>query len=75
MTGQIERFVSWLLVEKGYSSHTADSYRFDIVEFFRFCGEDADPAAITAAQVEAFVGSLYAVNASASVARKLSALR
>ncbi|WP_310599313.1 site-specific tyrosine recombinase/integron integrase [Desulfobulbus sp.] len=75
MTGQIERFVAWLLVEKGYSPHTADSYRFDIVEFFRFCGEDADCAAITGAEVEAFVGSLYAVNASASVARKLSALR
>ncbi|MDR2550840.1 MAG: tyrosine recombinase XerC [Desulfobulbus sp.] len=75
MTGQIERFVTWLLAEKGYSPHTADSYRFDIVEFFRFCGEDADCSAITGAQVEAFVGSLYAVNASASVARKLSALR
>jgi integrase/recombinase XerC len=75
MTGQIERFVTWLLVEKGYSSHTADSYRFDIVEFSRFCGEGAEPAAITAEQVQAFVGSLYPVNAGASVARKLSASR
>ncbi|MCL2790596.1 MAG: tyrosine recombinase XerC [Desulfobulbus sp.] len=75
MTGQIERFVTWLLVEKGYSVHTADSYRFDLVEFSRFCGEDAEPAAITAEQVQAFVGSLYPVNASASVARKLSAIR
>jgi Site-specific recombinase XerD len=75
MTVQIERFMTWLLVEKGYSPHTADSYRFDIVEFFRFCGEDTDPAAVTADQVQAFVGSLYPVNAAASVARKLSALR
>lgn len=75
MTAQIERFVTWLLVEKGYSPHTADSYRRDIVEFSRFCGEEPDPAAITADRVQDFVGSLYAVNASASVARKLSALR
>jgi len=75
MIGQIERFVTWLLVEKGYSPHTADSYRFDMVEFSRFCGKNIDPAAITGDRVQAFVGSLYPVNASASVARKLSAIR
>lgn len=75
MTDHIQRFLVWLLVEKGYSTHTADGYERDVFEFYRFCGENAAPAAITSAQVQAFVGSLYASNASASVARKLSALR
>lgn len=75
MTDHIQRFLTWLLVEKGYSVHTADGYERDILEFHRFCGENADPATITSSQVQAFVGSLYANNASASVARKLSALR
>jgi len=75
MTDHIERFVTWLLVERGYSAHTADGYQRDVLEFHRFCGQDAEPGAITAPQVQAFVGSLYASNASASVARKLSALR
>jgi len=75
MTAHIERFVAWLLVERGYSPHTADSYRRDVLEFHRFCDQDIEPGAITADRVQAFVGSLYAGNASASVARKLSGLR
>ena len=75
MTAYIERFVTWILVERGYSGHTAESYRRDVLEFCRFCGETLEPDAITADLVQAFVGSLYASNASASVARKLSALR
>lgn len=75
MTDYIEQFITWLLVEKGYSPHTALGYRRDLVEFQRFCGTIPDPGAITAQLVQSFVGSLYAVNASASVARKLSSLR
>jgi integrase/recombinase XerC len=75
MTDLIEHFVSWLLVEKGYSPHTADGYQRDILELQRFCGKDVKPETITASKVQSFVGSLYATNASASVARKLSALR
>lgn len=75
MTQYIERFVAWLLVERAYSSHTADGYQRDIGEFFRFCGNGIAPGSITSVQVQSFVGSLYASNASASVARKLSALR
>ena len=71
----IAQFVSWLLVEKGYSPHTADGYQRDVREFHRFCGEAAQPGEITAQTVRAFVGTLYAGNGSASVARKLSALR
>lgn len=75
MTEHIERFVAWLLVERGYSPHTAEGYRRDVLEFHGFCGDDAEPGSITAARVQSFVGSLYTCNASASVARKLSALR
>lgn len=75
MTAYIERFVAWLLVEKGYSQHTADGYRRDILAFLRFCGDRAQPELITAVLVRSFVGSLYTDNAAASVARKLSALR
>jgi integrase/recombinase XerC len=75
MTGYIERFLTWILVERGYSDHTAESYRRDVLEFCRFCGETLEPEAISSTLVQAFVGSLYASNASASVARKLSSLR
>jgi integrase/recombinase XerC len=75
MTEYIQRFVAWLLVERGYSPHTADGYQRDVLEFHNFCGQETEPGSITAAQVQSFVGSLYAANASASVARKLSGLR
>ena len=75
MTASIKRFVAWLLIEKGYSPHTAVSYQRDVREFHRFCGKSARPQMITAAMVRSFVGSLYVGNAAASVARKLSALR
>lgn len=75
MTSLVDRFISWLLVEKGYSPHTADGYQRDLVDFLRFAGDDLCPEAITPALVQSFVGSLYTRNASASVARKLSALR
>ena len=75
MITQIEPFLSWLLVEKGYSPHTADSYQRDLREFIRFCGDDCAPEQVTALTVRAFVATLYATNAAASVARKLSTLR
>ncbi len=75
MTAYIEQFVAWLLVEKGYSPHTVDGYQRDVLEFHRFCGDSIHPERITATMVQSFVGSLYTSNASASVARKLSALR
>lgn len=71
----VDRFVTWLLVEKGYSPHTADGYQRDLTDFLRFAGEGLHPETLTPALVQSFVGSLYTRNASASVARKLSALR
>jgi integrase/recombinase XerC len=75
MTTLIERFTTWLLVEKGYSPHTIDGYRRDLLEFSRHCGESFTPESLCPSVVQSFVGSLYSRNASASVARKLSALR
>ncbi|NLX19538.1 MAG: tyrosine recombinase XerC [Desulfobulbus sp.] len=75
MTEHIERFLVWILVERGYSTHTAESYQRDVLEFQRHCGEDLDVRSITSAHVRTFVSALYASNASASVARKLSSLR
>lgn len=75
MIGLIDDFGSWLLVEKGYSTNTVDGYLRDVREFYRVAGEPASPGEITADQVRSFVASLYATNSSASVARKLSALR
>ncbi|MDD2463299.1 MAG: tyrosine recombinase XerC [Desulfobulbus sp.] len=75
MTSLVERFVTWLLVEKGYSPHTADGYQRDLLEFFQFSGPSLHPDSITPTVVQSFVGSLYNRNASATVARKLSALR
>ncbi|MGD9950095.1 MAG: site-specific tyrosine recombinase/integron integrase [Desulfobulbus sp.] len=75
MTSLVERFVTWLLVEKGYSPHTADGYQRDLLEFLQFTGSSTTPESITSVVVQAFVGSLYSRNASASVARKLSSLR
>lgn len=75
MTSLVERFVTWLLVEKGYSPHTAEGYQRDLLEFLRVAGPSMTPESITPFVVQSFVGSLYHRNASASVARKLSALR
>ena len=75
MISLVERFVSWLLVEKGYSPHTADGYQRDLLEFLQVTGPSLTPESITPARVQSFVGSIYHRNASASVARKLSALR
>ena len=56
MTSLVERFVSWLLVEKGYSPHTADGYQRDLADFLRFAGENLCPEAIPPALVLSFVG-------------------
>lgn len=75
MIGYIEEFTTWLLVEKGYSNHTVDGYSRDVLEFFRHCKEPADIEQVTGDMVKDFIGSLYTVNASTTIARKISALR
>ncbi len=71
----VEKFAAWLTVEKGFSNHTVSAYTSDIREFLSFDGQEAEVTAIDADRVRRFVSSLYLRCSSASVARKLSALR
>jgi tyrosine recombinase XerC len=79
MKRYIDVFQRWLAVEKGYSSHTVDGYLRDITEFVAHSGkstaENVLVENVTSAQIRSFVVSLHGKNSSASVARKLSALR
>ncbi|WP_028582924.1 tyrosine recombinase XerC [Desulfogranum mediterraneum] len=75
MISYIDQFTTWLLVEKGYSPHTVEGYHRDLLEFHRFAGASSEPAAMTPVLVQGFIGHLYTSNASATIGRKLSALR
>jgi len=70
----IDGFARWLLVEKGYSDNTVESYCRDLAEFAEHAKID-EPRQIDTAMVRAFVYGLSSRNKSTSVARKLSALR
>lgn len=72
---EIDRFVAWLSVEKGYSPHTVESYRRDLVEFDQTCKGLGSLQEIDAQLIRFFVYSLQNKNKSSSVARKLSSLR
>jgi integrase/recombinase XerC len=71
----IDHFITWLRDEKGYSPHTVSNYRRDLDEFAAMAGPEAVVSSLDAAVVRNFVYSLHIRNKSASVARKLSALR
>ena len=68
-------FIDWLRVERGYSPHTVDAYRRDVTEFFSSFSKDTAPSSISREHVQSYLSSLYDSNSSASVARKMSALR
>ncbi|EKD38922.1 MAG: hypothetical protein ACD_75C00562G0005 [uncultured bacterium] len=75
MIKTIDLFTRWLETEKGYSLHTVSGYRRDLVEFYNHLGKDCPLDTINAGRVRSFVVSLHGHNCSATVARKLSALR
>jgi integrase/recombinase XerC len=75
ITDYIERFSSWLTVEKGYSRNTVDGYLRDLREFIGFVGVETPITAIDSLTIRAYVYKLKAKVKSATVARKLSALR
>ncbi|MHB8790353.1 MAG: site-specific tyrosine recombinase/integron integrase [Desulfobulbaceae bacterium] len=72
---RIPAFAAWLEVEKGYSLHTVQGYRHDVVEFCGYLRARGGGEAATPAKVRGYVASLYTVNSSTTVGRKLSALR
>ena len=74
-TRHLTDFVSWLKVERGYSLHTVDGYSRDVTAFFACVGDEVDLPLITREHISTYLASLYSVNSSATVARKMSALR
>ena len=70
----IDGFARWLMVEKGYSNNTVESYCRDLAEFADHA-KVTEPGQIDTPMVRAFVYGLSTRNKSTSVARKLSALR
>jgi integrase/recombinase XerC len=72
---QIPAFAAWLEVEKGYSPHTVQGYRHDVAEFCGYLRTRGGGEAVTPDKVRGYVASLYRVNSSTTVGRKLSALR
>jgi len=75
LADQIERFITWLTDEKGYSPHTTVNYQRDLLEFAADAGEDIDVKKIDTNIIRNYVYSLNIKIKSSSVARKLSALR
>lgn len=71
----LQRFSSWLGVEKGYSPHTVDNYLRDLADFMSYIGNEIKVTDIDTYTIRGYVYSLQTRVKSVSVARKLSALR
>ncbi len=85
----IDRFLTTLAVEKGYSAHTCRSYRADLVAFARFVAPEKstaasekrtvpdrfDPRQVDSLTIRGYLADLYRRNSKATIARKLSAVR
>lgn len=72
-------FLKYILVEKGFSAHTARAYGDDVKQFFAFCGLDPEndhPSKITHRQVRFWLASIISSGFTPrSANRKLSSLR
>ncbi|MFW5734855.1 MAG: tyrosine recombinase XerC [Oceanidesulfovibrio sp.] len=79
--GHVQRFLTHLEAEKGFSAHTLSAYRRDLLQFHEFLvatgrGTLDDPASVTKAHVRAYLAELHRLRtAKSTMARKLSALR
>ncbi|HIP39646.1 MAG TPA: tyrosine recombinase XerC [Desulfocapsa sulfexigens] len=71
----IAAFLRWLEVEKGYSQHTVKGYGRDLADFVTSLEGETNVRNIKGVDVRRFVVSLHGHNSSATVGRKLSALR
>ncbi len=76
---EIEGFLDYLLVERGSSPNTIESYRYDLVDFLRVLREKRPDALLSEARRADIVGYLADCRSRQmspkSLARKLSALR
>jgi len=75
MSLPVDTFKRWLLVERGYSPLTVESYLSDIKELYRYCRNSGNSDPFQGKTLRGFIASLHGKNSAASVARKLSALR
>ncbi len=76
--GQVEAFAAYLTHNKGYSSHTVRNYVSDVRQFVDYLGDKEKGCPVEKADyyaVRGFMASRFNSNRSASLARKLSALR
>ncbi|MFC1510071.1 tyrosine recombinase XerC [Candidatus Omnitrophota bacterium] len=71
----IDKFVTYLEVERNYSPHTILNYAHDLNEFVEFCG-DTELGAITVLTMRKFLAQMRGHRLSSrSISRKLSAIR
>ncbi len=81
MEQYLEKFLSWLVTEKGYSENTIAAYRNDLGQFSKFVRDrsaSGEPQSLTAELVTGYVEDLQqATNqyASSTVARKIAAVK
>lgn len=75
MRDQLRDFRRWLEMEKGYSPHTVSGYMRDLEEFSHHLPEKTTAREVEQNHIRSFVVGLHGRNSSASIARKLSALR
>lgn len=75
MNRYLEKFLSYLEIEKNYSFHTMLNYKIDLKEFFEYLGE-SPLERIDYFHLRRFLGTLRSRNLKPrTVARKLSSLR
>ena len=75
MNRYLEKFVSYLDIEKNYSRHTILNYTLDLKEFFRFL-DIADPGQVSYIHLRKFLAELRNKHYKPrTLARKLSAIR
>jgi tyrosine recombinase XerC len=76
MNRYIDKFLTYLEIEKNYSPHTILNYRLDIEEFFRFAGPDVKLDAIDYLILRRFLAELRSKDhRPRTISRKLSSLR
>ena len=75
----LDTFRSYLTVERAYSVRTVEAYLRDVGAMREVLaakrGKDVDLARLSAMEVRTFLASLFGVNDSATIARKLSSVR
>ncbi|MCX5681849.1 MAG: site-specific integrase, partial [Candidatus Omnitrophica bacterium] len=75
MNRYVEKFISYLDIEKNYSKHTLLNYKIDLEEFFAYI-QDTPIERIDYFQLRRYLGNLRSKNLKTrTVARKLSSLR